>query len=175
MSRLQKPYAAFGATVLVFEVEAGAVINDNDVKNGIFTVQPDGTYSNTGDKFVWMVFEGHMRHTNLNTGEVTDRTAGYSSLGIFDQPGRIQVEAIKTSKILCMTPELRNEITLDSLSNWSLKAGDSTILPIGTKLLLAHGQINIDGSVFSGTKQIRVSSNEKVAIAVTDSYGLLFT
>jgi hypothetical protein len=174
MNYIQKPYPAFGSVVLLLEIEAGLVINDHDVKQGCFVVAPDGTYSDSGDKFVWIVFEGHMRHTNLDTGGVTDRMAGYCSLGVFDSPGTIRVDVVADTKMLCLPPHLRNGIPLEKLSVWRLQKGQSADIPAGTKLLLAHGKMQIADTEISGPRQIRFTSGSKTVAAVSDCYGLLF-
>lgn len=174
MSVKQKPQAAFGSTVLLLDIKAGTVLHDEDVTHGVFVVQADGTYNNTNDKHVWMVFDGHMRHTNLNTGEVTDRTAGYCSLGIFDNPGRIQVEVLADTHMMCLPPHLRKNTALESLSPWRLKKGERVIVPAGTKLLLAYGNVMVENSTIAAPKQVRFSSGDKQVTAVADSYGLVF-
>ena len=63
----QKPARAFDTIALLLDIPAGTVLNDSDVRNGCFVVHPDGTYNETGDQFVWMVFHGHIRHTHLDT------------------------------------------------------------------------------------------------------------
>lgn len=171
----QTVHPAFGAAAILLDIENGHVIDDYDLKQGIFTVKPDGTYNETNDKYVWMVFEGHMRHTNLTTGDVTDRHPGYCSLGIFDQPGQIKVDVLADTKMLCVPPHLRNGIPLENISAWSLKAGESVAIPQGTKLFLGAGQIDVQGTSVAGPKQVRFASGGKKVTAVTDAYGLIFT
>lgn len=170
----QKPVRAFGTIALLLDIPAETLLDDEDVHKGCFVVQPDGTYNETRDKFVWMVFSGHMRHTHLDTGDVTERLAGYCSLGIYDKPGVTRVDVIEDTKMMCIPPQLRNGVPLDAISPWQLSAGESTALSKGTKLFLANGTAQIGNIQITGPRQISVTSGDKNITAVTAVYGLTF-
>ncbi len=170
----QKPVRAFGTIALLLDIPAGTLLDDEDVRKGCFVVQPDGTYNETCDKFIWMVFSGHMRHTHLDTGDVTERHAGYCSLGIYDKPGVTRVDVIEDTKMMCIPPQLRNGVLLDGIDSWQLSAGESAALTKGTKLFLASGTAQIGNVQIIGPRQISVTSGDKNIAAVSAVYGLTF-
>jgi hypothetical protein len=170
----QKPVRAFGTIALLLDIPAETILDDDDVRKGCFVVQPDGTYNETRDKFVWMVFSGHMRHTHLDTNEVTERLAGYCSLGIYDKPGVTRVDVIENTKMMCIPPQLRNGIPLDDIAPWQLSMGESAVLPRGKKLFLASGTAQIGNVQITGPRQISVTSGDKNIAAVSAVYGLTF-
>lgn len=170
----QKPVRAFGTIALLLDIPAGTILDDEDMRKGCFVVQPDGTYNETRDKFVWMVFSGHMRHTHLDTNEVTERLAGYCSLGIYDKPGVTRVDVIENTKMMCIPPQLRNGVSLNDIAPWQLSAGESAALPKGTKLFLASGTAQIGNVQITGPRQISVTSGDKNIAAVSAVYGLTF-
>lgn len=57
---------------------------------------------------------------------------------------------------------------------FSLKAGASKTLEVGTKLLVCVGELQIDDTVFGAEKAIELTSNSKTAVALSDCYGFLF-
>lgn len=170
----QKPVRAFGTIALLLDIPAGTLLDDADVRKGCFVVQPDGTYNETQDKFVWMVFSGHMRHTHLDTGEVTERQAGYCSLGIYDKPGVTRVDVIENTKMMCIPPQLRNSVPLGDIAPWRLSAGESVVLPKGTKLFIASGTAQIGNVQIAGPRQISVTSGDRKIEALSAIYGLTF-
>ena len=170
----QKPVRAFGTIALLLDIPAETILDDEDVRKGCFVVQPDGTYNETCDKFIWMVFSGHMRHTHLDTGDVTERHAGYCSLGIYDKPGVTRVDVIENTKMMCIPPQLRNGVSLDDIAPWQLSAGESAALFKGTKLFLASGTAQIGNVQITGPRQISVTTGDKNIKAVNAVYGLTF-
>ena len=170
----QKPARAFDTIALLLDIPAGTVLNDSDVRNGCFVVHPDGTYNETRDQFVWMVFHGHIRHTHLETGSVTDRHAGYCSLGIFDKPGITRVDVVADTRMMCIPPHLRHGVSLQDIAAWRLAAGEEVVLPKDTKLFLASGTVQISDVPIAGPRQIYVTSMDKNVTAMTDAYGVTF-
>ncbi len=164
-----KPYRAFGYLVMVNRFFAGEDLNLPPVKDNRFSV---------GDSFpyVWMYIDGTVVSTNTATGEQKVRVAGDCTVTDPWPRGEWLVSNATDYDVLCISADTNPGKTppLPSVAPFVMRAGESRTIGKGTRLLLAEGQIDIDGVIAAGVRPIEFASGDKNVTSITDSYGLVF-
>ena len=163
------PYAAFGTVVIVTSTEIGdthrVILGDN----GLVT---SGYYYYT---------LGRAEVTHVETGEkLEDRTPGWLNsehdLSSASIGGEITLTFPEKTEWSCISHK-SNPIGLPNLTSLLIKNGEETIIPNGTNLFLARGTLQINDTIFTGPRQIRIRSGDVTATAIItgDCYSLIFS
>jgi len=172
-----KVYAAFGHVMQRTFIDAQEKIEDKWVRGGVLKV--DGlTKKNIqimeGNEFVWFIAQGKHVHTNVATGERKELNGGWCSLLDPLPVGEHMLTIPVYSESVCLAAELSGQQTLPEVTHFALGAGESKPLPNGTKLYLVEGEIEVNGKVIPGMRQVRISSGDSVVKGLKDSFGLIF-
>lgn len=172
----QKAYPAFGYTIVRCATKAGEKINDPQVVNGYMVVESvelDGSAVLKGHPTFWLMLEGLNTMHNKTSGVDELRTPGWTNVVERMTPCEYDITVNEDSVHLCLSTST-NPSGLPQLEKFHLAAGQSTALPVGTKLYLGAGSLDVGGAVIPAMRQIRVASTEKVAHAITECHGWLF-
>lgn len=153
------PYAAFGYSLVEMSLVDGE------------TYQAEVS-ENLGTVHLWV--RGGFKNKNLTTGEPWEDFP----VGTFLTPesyvaGTFEHTAIGDTSLFCYN-SARNRDYVPPISKFHLVAGESTVLPQGTKLFLCSGSVTINGNQISKPTQIRGIHSPLSIHAETDCYGLLF-
>lgn len=166
----QKTFPAFGHFIVKNDVEQGEVINDDFVKNGVFTADADF-------KQIWLQVSGKVRHVEVNTGESYDRLPGHCSLTTPEPVGKWRIEPLEPYTVFCI-PYIGANATepplIKTLRLFSLDDGQSTVIPVNTKLSLCTGSLKVGGATLPPLRQIGFTSGDKTVTAVGKCWGFLF-
>ena len=94
----------------------------------------------------------------------------------FIPAGEFTFTAQEDSEWWCINRHLSQNIhiTLEKIKIFSLAAGASTTLVVGTKLLLCEGNLQIGNNTFSAGSAVEISSANFDVTATTNCYGFLF-
>lgn len=173
--------SAFGYVIWKNEAEVGDVINDELTTNNTYQVfLPDpytgGVFGDTGSGATWLYVKGRARHTNLVTKAVQDRTPGYCNLDTLEPVGMQSFEFIEPTTYFCLSAAINKDKLppVPKTTTFKLVAGQSTTLPVGTKLFFADGTMIANGNPLSGPRQVSVNTSDVTVTATSDCYGLLF-
>lgn len=165
-----KAFPAFGYTIIRHHISKNEVLNDELYADGLVNVTvPFET--------CWFYTKGLVNQVNIDTEEVSVRSPGYSNTMIKETAGIWRANFIEDSTVFCVPqPEPANPLLLliDRLQVFLLPAGQSTILPQGTKLSLCQGQLKIDSSIIRDLRQIEFKSGSRTVVAIEDCFGLIF-
>jgi hypothetical protein len=176
------PYPAFGYVIFRTALLAGETLdNDNLMVNNVMTVYQQttstnhGMTGNTGKQYIFYIFSGSHNYRNIETGETYTFTRGYCSLEQGLPVGTYEFNLSESGEFLCFNNAVANQDkTLPPLEVFKLEAGESTTLPLGTKLYLGEGSLDINGVTIPSMKQIKVVNEDKIATALGDCYGFIF-
>ena len=103
------------------------------------------------------------------------RTAGYTNLDLPVVPaGSYEYEAHEESEWWCID-YVHNRKQLPDAKVFSLAAGGTAALPVGTKLLLCAGSVVVNGAQYSAPKVFDLASGDVVVTAEDQCYGFTFT
>lgn len=180
MSITYTPYASFGYLILKNEIETGHSLNDEIFKDGhveIVIPEPNdiGRYGQCSG-FSWLYTKGSIRWTNVYTGEQFVRSAGWSNIDSPAPVGLFHNEILEPTTVFCLGPTLN----IDKIPKvprtevFRLTKDNQQTIPNNSKLFLAEGTLIINGTNYSGTRQLNVKTGDVVATASTDCYGLFF-
>lgn len=164
----QKAFPAFGYFILKNDISSGEVVNDDTLRGN--------TYVNDENFLtVWLQIAGQATDTN-ESGETQLRVAGDSTLSKPLMPGKNQLVFDTDMVIFCVSPSAnaQKNPVVPVLQPFSLLAGQTVTLPVGSRLFLADGKLSIGGVEVSGTRQISFSIDDKVCTAQTNCLGFLF-
>jgi hypothetical protein len=163
-----KLFRAFGYLVIRNSIAAGENINDDTLKNNTYTF--DSNF-----RTVWLQTEGLSTHTN-QSGAVQERVAGDSTISKPLLAGKNTIVFNTNTSVFCISPEANKSMdpVIPNLAHFSLSAGSSATLPVGTKLFLVHGELSVGEMILSGIRQLEIKSRETSVQATTDCFGLLF-
>lgn len=177
----QTPYSAFGYIILRNECDVGDIINDAILKNNVYSVlRPshleDGNYSDQGCGYSFLYCAGKLKVTNIYSGAVEERTAGWSNINQPEKVGFYLIEFLEPFVGYCISPNENAEKKpkIPNTSVFSLKAGESTTLSVGTNLFFGYGKLKIGTKEVSNPGQVTISTNDVLVEALEDSYGLFF-
>lgn len=164
-----KPYRAFGYIVMMNRFFKGEDMNFFPVENNRFTVGENFPY-------VWLYTSGSVLSRKADTGEEKLRVAGDCTIDDPWPTGEWIVSNDTDYDVCCISADTNEgkPFPIPNLEKFSLSAGQTQTLAKGTRLLLAHGSISIDGVIVSGVRPIEFASGEKTVTAVTSAYGLIF-
>jgi hypothetical protein len=166
----QKTFPAFGHYVVKNEIEQGEVINDDFIKKGVFTADADF-------KQIWLQISGRVRHVEVNTGESYVRLPGHCSLTTPEPVGKWRIEPLEPYTVFCI-PYAGVNVTepalIDTLQLFTLSDGESTTIPVGTKLSLCSGSLQVGDVTLPPLRQIGFSSGDKVVTAIGKCWGFIF-
>lgn len=172
----QKAYPAFGYTIVRCTAKAGQKPNDLQVVNGYMIVEavnPDGSAVLKGQPTFWLMLEGVNTMHNITTGLDELRTPGWTNVVERIAPCEYDITVNEDSAHLCLSTAT-NPNGLPQLEKFYLAAGETTVLPVGTKLYLGTGPLEVGDTVIPGMRQVRVASEEKTVRAVADCHGWIF-
>jgi len=103
------------------------------------------------------------------------RTAGYTNLNIPVVPaGVYEFVAHEESEWWCID-YIHNRKELPDATVFSLAAGDTTVLPVGTKFVLCAGTVLVGGVQYSAPNAFDLISEDLVLEAKEQCYGFAFT
>jgi hypothetical protein len=154
---VRKPFAAFGRILYANYYEAGNVV---DVATS--------SHSET----VLFFSEGDFTARDKQTGEVVWQCGpGWFSGNHQD---RIYTCTANTATVCWCYDPLVNQNYVPEIVPFHVASGQSTGLPIGTKLFLCSGTAVINGKEFTGPYQISVKTPDALLVASGDVYGLVF-
>lgn len=164
-----RPYVAFGYTVVKNVFTAGEVFISDPVVNNVFSV---------GDLFpyVWFYTKGTDVLINLDTQEQITKTAGDCTITMPYPKGTWRTTLPEDLELWCISPFINNDKTppVPNVDIFSLRDGQETIVPHGTKLFLIHASIGVAGKVIPAGRQIEFVSGDKTVLAIGDAYGFIF-
>jgi hypothetical protein len=173
------PYLTFGWVIFETHVKAGTRGTDELFTEGEYVVRNpspfcDGEFGNTGCGYTWLYTKGLCKVTNLDTGVVQLRGAGYCNIDTPELVGVNKTEVLEDLTVFCLcgTSNAGKNPTVPVTKVFRLSQGESISLPANTKLFLASGRLDIYGTVLS-TGQIRPKS-DVIASALDDCLGLVF-
>ena len=178
---IQTPFAAFGYVIIRDQFDVGDLLNDELFSDGIYTVfnpSPfsDGRFGSIKSGYTWVYTKGVMQHTNATTGQIQNRTAGFCNITTVETVGTSRAECIEAAEVFCVSP-MANQSNTPSVpvtSYFKLLQGETTTLPLGTKLFLCAGELQTPDTTLVGPRQVSVSSGDVSVTATTNCYGLLF-
>ena len=161
-------HPAFGYFVARTVFPAGGTYTIDPVIDNIFTVGTNWGY-------VWLYAAGRTTNKNDLSGEVFERVAGDCTLSKPFPLGQITFTVDEDLEIFCISPFVNaSRLPLsDYVREFSLPAGQQTILPEGTQLFLGKGALHLADKRFEGPTQIKVVTGEKTVTAEGDVYGFL--
>jgi len=87
--------------------------------------------------------------------------------------GTFEHTAVGETVLFCTGP-MENRGYMPPIRKFSLVAGESIVLPVGTKLFHCEGQMVVNGNAIENPTQVRSASNELAITATTACYGLIF-
>lgn len=173
MTTKYKPYAAFGTAIVKCNAEKG---DAREVKLGTDGLVTSGYYFYT---------DGLSQLKVQETGEVLDdRTPGWlnvehgnsyaKTLAENTKPGVLEVTYPVDTEWFCISHQA-NKSGLPNLSSVIVSSGDYYVLPNGTNLFLARGELEVNDRSFVGPCQVRVRSGDTTAYNNTKTtvYALL--
>lgn len=174
---VQTPFAAFGYVIMRDQFAVGETLNDELFSDGIYTVfnpSPfsDGRFGAIKSGYTWVYTKGVMQHVNATTGQIQNRAEGYCNITTLETIGTSRAECIEAAEVFCLSPMVNSP--LPTTSYFKLLQGETTTLPLGTKLFLCAGELQTPDTTLVGPRQISVSSGDVSVTASTNCYGLLF-
>jgi hypothetical protein len=133
-------------------------------------------YNGNDNCIIWLNTKGHMQIVNKETNEIEDRFPGASNLLKQEKIGKYVGYCIEPATVFSIWFEMNLEQSpiIPNVKYFKLNKGEIYNAPLGTKLFLAEGILDIDGQSFVGNRQIRVSTEPKTFLGLTDCYGLFF-
>jgi hypothetical protein len=156
---IQKAHAAFGYVLIRNDYADGEVIEATVKSDFAFT-----TY--------WA--KGAFQNFNVSTGlDWVDFPTGHILRPGDYVGGVFRHTAVGETVVFCHDPALNRNYTPD-IDVWSLDAQAQVVLPVGTRLFLCSGSLLIEGRKFDEPVQITIKSEDKIAVAESKCYGLLF-
>jgi hypothetical protein len=176
-----KLYPAFGYVLARNWFSAGEVISDEIMTNNVFTVQDPkpglaGNISNTGQAYVWFLASGQHTYQNLVTGELDVHEPGWCNLVQKMSAGAFEFQSTKDSEYVCFSPVLNAARTpkIPDLEFVEIEAGETATFPIGTKLYVLEGELDINGKSVVSMRQVHVRTGDITAKAKRKTYGYIF-
>jgi hypothetical protein len=161
-------YKAFNLIVTKTYFPAGIVTSMDPMINNVFQI-------GSTPSFVWLYTKGRCSGTNTKTGEKFTWVPGDCSLVSPYPQGEWRADFEEDTELLCINPFM-NQLKLplaDWVTHFTLKAGEATTIPTGTKLFLGVGSLQVESKIFSTPSQIHFASGSKSVIAVNDVYGFI--
>jgi hypothetical protein len=156
---IQKAHAAFGHVLIRNDYVDGEIFEA--------TIKSDFAYT-----IYWA--KGAFENFNVSTGlGLVDFTAGYILRPGDYVGGVFRHTAAGETVVFCYDPVLNRGYT-PGIDTWELAPQEQVTLPVGTKLFLCSGSLVIDGRKFDEPVQIAIKSEDKVVVAESQCYGLLF-
>lgn len=163
-----KQFPAFDYVIIKNKIEAGEIIDDDTLEDNVYLY-------NENFLTVWLQTSGLSTHTNVS-GEVQLRSTGDSTISKPLMPGSNTIVFNEQSDVFCVSPiaNKHKNPKVPPLDHFSLKAGQSVTLPLGTKLFLASGSLNLGGIIVDKIRQVELVTGARLCTANTDCLGLLF-
>lgn len=174
-----KSYPAFGYVLVRCKIQAGEIINDISVDNGVMTVDSvsdSGVATVNNSEYVWLQVYGEQTYTEQVTGEPTVHYPGWCNLVEDISVGKHSIHVDSNSEHICLSSHL-NESRLPKmppLSLFNLAAGEQIVMPKETKLYLVEGTLDVAGAKIPSMRQVHFKSGAKTVSADTNCIGLIF-
>jgi hypothetical protein len=150
--------------------------DDTYVINGPY-VNNKLAYESEENCIPWLMVSGKMEITNIDTGEIEMRTGGESNLITPEKIGRYRGRCLEPSVVFSIWPE-NNTLcspTVPLIDYFHLNQNENYIAPVGTKLFLASGTIEIESKEYKGSTVVGVKTKPGVTMtAISECYGFLF-
>lgn len=124
---------------------------------------------------VWYWYSGKTTYTNTKTNETITFERGDDTLTTPIPSGEWNATFAEDTRILCLMPHNNpNKLPLSShLTKFFMKAGDAQELPIGTKLFVGEGSIEINGNTIQGPREVYFKTENKTVKAISDVFGFI--
>ena len=155
---ISKAYAAFGY-VLISQSFADGETYDVEV--------------NSASDAMLLYVKGTFLHKNATGGQAYDFSPGTVLLPSDYIINTYKYTVVGDGLMFCLG-SAANRGYLPKASKFFLAAGDSTTLPVGTKLFHCTGQMDVNGKALADPTQVRSVSNPLSIQASTDCYGIIF-
>jgi hypothetical protein len=176
-----QPYAAFGYVLMRVYPDVGQVVTEDALTNNIFTVQNGapgvgGNVNDVGCGYVWFLCKGKQSYKNLETGQIIVHEAGWTNLTDPTPPGTYEVQFLTPSEHICFSPLGNSDRTpkIPELEFVEMEQGATRTFPVGTKLYVLEGELQINGNTIPSMRQVRVSSSDVQATAAKKTWGFIF-
>jgi hypothetical protein len=174
-----KSLPAFGWVILKDSFDAGEIFSNELFTENVYTVHNpsphgDGRFGNTLCGYQWLYVQGRAKVTNIDTQEFTYRYPGHCNIALPEQIGTFRLEFLEPTVLFCINVHTNSaRKTVPNTGYFGLKAGEKTTVAAPTKLYLASGELIINGTKFSGHRQLHISEGREIE-ALADSYGYIF-
>ncbi len=166
MANLKTPYRTFGYITVKSTWDNG---------DHVVTPNPEGR------QWINLATSGTMvnAHTDA-TGTPPNKALPDTTIGQWWTPAELQEfhgtlvwDAQGDVTCWCLCAENNNN-WLPYVDKWVLASGETTTLPVGTKLFFCAGSITINGTTHTDPIQIHAKTSEISVTTNEDSYGILF-
>lgn len=118
--------------------------------------------------------KGKFKNRNITLGEDMPEFSTGTFLNSNDYyAGLFEHTAIGDTVLFCCSRQVE-DANPPVISKFFIVAGDSTVLPKGTKLFHCSGEVTINGNAVVKPTQVRSKANELNITAITDCYGMIF-
>ena len=87
--------------------------------------------------------------------------------------GNLTFDTLDPTEIWCLCGENNNN-WMPYVSKWELSSGQTTTLPVGTKLFFCSGSITINGTTYTDPVQIHAKNSAVSVVSNQNSYGINF-
>lgn len=160
------PYRAFDWVVLKVECPMGHSFSAEVTKSGPRAESANFTLHTAG------VLNAKCLTDDLPM--IPQRLAGMSSLDLNPlRSGKFEFRADQDSRWWCINWQ-RNGEKLPNVSPVVMAAGTSRTFPIGTRLFLVEGQVDVNGSAVSLPSSVKASTQDVTVTCSANTYGFLF-
>ena len=177
-------YNAFGYKIAKTEIEKDEIVTDENHPHYENTIlisklyNPDILKKNITPKTVnniWLVTEGLIEYVNLYTGTTLDWSEGYCTLDTPMPVGFWSSTHLSDSIVWCFNAFDNQDVVpvMPDVSTFRLEAGSSTTTSGQQRIFLCSGEMSINGTAVTGSKQLIISSGKTIA-ATTNCYGFKF-
>ena len=177
-------YNAFGYKLSKVEANQGEIVTEETSHHydNTFLVSrpydPNIVKDNITPKTVnniYLVTKGLIRLVNLYSGATKDWSEGYCSL---DDPMPLGLWASTQemdSTVFTFVAHANQDLTpvMPNVTTFRLNAGSSITTSGQTRIFLCDGELSINGTAVTGSKQLVISSGKTIT-ATTNSYGFTF-
>lgn len=161
-------HKGFDLVIAKVFLPVGVPVNIEPILQNVFTASP-----NFG--FIWLVVQGSVEYKNVDTGETINWSKFDSTLSKPFTTGEWQATILEDIECLCINQHMNlNKFPIkDYVEVFTLEKNNNCELLQGTQLFLGSGELQIDNKVFVGPRQIKITTENKTAQALTDAVGYI--
>jgi hypothetical protein len=178
----QKVCRAFGYVIIKNEWDRGDVFSDDYCSNNVFFLEREVDRSLTADQFnpkdfnhVWLITDGKLTTTNVDSGDVCVREAGFCTVDVENQKGSLQLDIQEPTTLFCLSANrnLTRTPIIPNVKTFKLGPGETYTSDSEIKLFLAAGELHSGVINAEGPCQLQIGAGGEL-VATTQCYGLLF-